>query len=94
MPARLNLDFEFLRQGSAVPTLNFWHYADARSAAFIDIVGDESIADPSVEPQGELVVAEGYNHLDVIAAANDRSSRRSNPVVRSMIDFVRTHAEP
>jgi hypothetical protein len=94
MPARLNLDFEFLRQGSAVPTLNFWHYADARNTAFIDIVGDESIADPSVEPQGELVVAEGYNHLDVIAAANDRSSRRSNPVVRSMIDFVRTHAEP
>jgi hypothetical protein len=94
MPARLNLDFEFLRQASALPTLNFWHYREARNAPFIDIVGDESIADPSTEPQGELVVAEGYNHLDVIAAANDRSTRRSNPVVRSMIEFARTHRTP
>lgn len=94
MPARLNVDFEFLQQASPVPTLNFWHYREARNAPFIDIVGDESIADPTTVPQGELVVAKGYNHLDVLAAANDRSSRRANPVVRSMIDFARTHRLP
>lgn len=88
MPARLTLDFDYLGQNEPVSGLDFWHYRSARESRLLDIVGDESIPNLSVAPQGQLLVAEGYNHLDVTVAASDRSRLRSNPVIPAMLTFM------
>lgn len=93
MPARLTLDFDFLSQSEPVSGLNFWHYAPARDAALLDVVGTESISDISVTPKGELLIAEGYNHMDITTAANDRSARRPNPVIPTILTFMQKHIE-
>ena len=36
----------------------------------------------------EVIVLEGYNHLDVCVAAPDRPSRRQNEVNDPILDFV------
>lgn len=92
MPARLLLDFDLLNQPEPVSGLDFWHYRQARDAALLDVVGTESIPNVSVEPQGELLVAEGYNHLDITVAASDRSARRSNPIIPALLNFMQVQA--
>lgn len=88
MPARLSLDIEYLRQPEAISGLNFWHYPAARNARLLEVAGTESIPDLSISPKGHLVIAEGYNHLDIVAAANDRSQLHANPVIPALLSFM------
>lgn len=88
MPQRMSLDLSLLRQSEVINGLPFYHYQAARQAPVIEIVGTESFVDFSVEPKGTLVIAEGYNHLDVLTAANDTPTHRTNKVIPPLLDFL------
>ncbi|MCG8668984.1 MAG: hypothetical protein MI867_06190 [Pseudomonadales bacterium] len=88
MPQRISLDLEQIRQSEVIEGLDFFHYEKARSVRLLELVGTESFVDTSIEPLAELGVAEGYNHLDILTAANDTPSHRENLVIKPTLRFV------
>ena len=93
MPARLSHDLQQLAQPSLIEGLPFYHANQRRQAPLLEIVGTQSIADVSVEPLAELIIADGYNHLDVLFAANNRSAHQQSKVVAPMISFMKSRLE-
>ncbi|MDX1695131.1 MAG: hypothetical protein R3208_15295 [Ketobacteraceae bacterium] len=88
MPQRMSMDIGMIRQPDPVEVLPFWHYAAARNTPLFEVVGTESFAFSDREPLGTLVIADGYNHFDVLIAANDTPEHRENDVFPPLLDFV------
>lgn len=93
MPARLSHDMQQLAQPSLIEGLPFFHASKRRQVPLLEIVGTQSIPDVTVDPLAELVIAEGYNHLDVLFAANNRSSHQQSKVIAPMIDFAKSNLQ-
>lgn len=96
MPQRMSMDLGMLRQPEVIEGLPFWHYKTARQAPLIEIVGTESFAYSDREPNRILVLAEGYNHFDILTAANDTPGHRQNLVLPPLLDFAlgAGHSQP
>ena len=88
MPQRLSVDLGQIREAAVVEGLPFYHYAQARGSKLIEIVGNESIVNTSVAPLGELVIADGYNHVDILTAANNTPQHRENAVIAPLLEFL------
>ena len=88
MPQRMSMDLGMLRQPAVIAGLPFWHYEAARQVPLIEVVGTESFAYSDREPNKTLALAAGYNHFDILTAANDTPSHRENLVLPPLLDFV------
>lgn len=90
MPARLGMDLSMLTQPRLIEGLPFYHAQSRRDVPLLEIVATESIVDVNEEPLGELVIADGYQHIDILTAANDRSDYQENYVIAPILQFVNT----
>jgi hypothetical protein len=88
MPARLGMDLGMLTQPRLIDGLPFYHAQARRDVPLLEIVATESIVDVDEEPLGDLVIADGYQHIDILTAANDRSAHQENYVVAPILQFV------
>lgn len=88
MPQRMSMELGLISQPDVITGLPFYHYATARSMPLFEIVGTQSFAYSETAPVGTLRIAEGYNHVDILTAANDTPSHRENEVIPPLLDFV------
>jgi hypothetical protein len=69
--------------------LNFFHGDKVESMPQIDFVTEKGpMVGLTDDLPPEIRVVKGYNHLDVLAAAPDRSSRRPNEIIDPVLDLV------
>ena len=93
MSARVGLELEATGESTPIQGLNFWHAKAARSKPLLEIVGSKGLAkvDESIEPLSELIVAAGYDHVDLLSASNHHKARRENAVITPILEFAQQH---
>ncbi len=93
MSARVGLELDAISQSAPIEGLNFWHAKAARTKPLLEIAGERGLAkvDKNTDPLGTLIVAKGYDHVDLLSASNHHKARRENAVITPILDFAQQH---
>ncbi|OUR88949.1 hypothetical protein A9Q81_22715 [Gammaproteobacteria bacterium 42_54_T18] len=93
MSARVGLELDAISQPSPIAGLNFWHAKAARNKPLLEIAGERGLAkvDDNTDPLGTLIVAKGYDHVDLLSASNHHKARRENAVITPILEFAQQH---
>ena len=93
MSARVGLELDAISQPTPIAGLNFWHAKAARNKPLLEIAGERGLAkvDENTDPLGTLIVAKGYDHVDLLSASNHHKARRENAVITPILEFAQQH---
>ncbi len=93
MSARVGLELDAISQPTPIAGLNFWHAKAARAKPLLEIAGERGLAkvDENTDPLGTLIVAKGYDHVDLLSASNHHKARRENAVITPILEFAQQH---
>jgi len=93
MSARVGMELEATSEQTPIQGLDYWHAKNARNKPLLEIVGSKGLAkiDPDIAPLSTLLIADGYNHVDLLSASNHHKDRRQNEVIEPILTFARQH---
>jgi hypothetical protein len=93
MSARIGLELDAISQPAPITGLHFWHAKAARTKPLLEIAGGQGLAkvDENIDPLGTLIVAKGYDHMDLLTASNHHKARRENAVITPILEFAQQH---
>ncbi len=91
---RLLTDFSASTKSFALNVgLNFLYADKVATMPQVLFVADGGTHSDDNPPPGKLYICKGYNHMDVLTACANASSRRPSEIIRPLIDFIKETAK-